>query len=310
MKKRVLGNTGIAISELGYGCAALFGKDVIGKQGLSDEGALHIIETAIEKGVNFFDTGFNYGYAEERLGRCLTEVFNTGKASRKDIIIETKCGETLNKDGSYGAYDWSPDWIKKSVEISLKRLNTDYIDLLAMHGGKVSDCSDQLLKTFDDLKSQGVIHAYGVNSFDDDFLNWICKEKCFDYVMLDYNILKQEREDTIQRLYEEGIGVLAGMALGQALFSRKKIRNRNDLWYFLRAFAHFRINMKKGRDFRFLTTQKDYSGNQLALRYVLDNAHVASAVFSTISLDHLLDDLKASEIRMPDNIRKEIIARA
>ena len=306
MNKRLLGKTGIELSELGYGCAALFGKDVMGKQGLSEEKALEIIRTALNKGVNFFDTGFNYGYAEERLGRCVSTLISEGLITRESIVIETKCGETLNADGSYGAYDWSPDWIKRSVEISLKRMNMDYIDLLAMHGGRAADCSDALLKTFDDLKTQGVIHAYGVNSFDDEFLSWILKEKCFDYVMLDYNIIKQEREDIIRKLEEAGVGVLAGMALGQSLFAKKRIKNRNDLWYYLRALAHFRENMKKSKDFRFLTEQKDYSGNQLALRYVLDNPHVTSAVFSTISVDHLIDDLGATDIVMPDEIRMQI----
>lgn len=306
MKKNFLGRSGIKISELGYGCAALFGKDVIGKQGLSDESALEILRAAINKGVNFFDTGFNYGYAEERLGRCLTEIFKNNEISRKEIIIETKCGETLNSDGSYGSYDWSPNWIKRSVEISLKRMGIEYIDLLAMHGGTPEDCSDELIHTFEDLKAQGIIRAYGVNSFDDRFLDWICKEQCFDYVMLDYNILKQSREEIIQRLYENGIGVLAGMALGQSLFAKKKIKNRNDLWYLLRALAHFRENMKKSKDFRFLTRQKGFSGNQLALRYVLDNPYVTSAVFSTINKAHLSDDLSAADIVMPDEIRKII----
>lgn len=71
MKMRKLGNTGIELSEVGYGAAALFGKDVLGKQGISDNRAYDIISTAINRGINFFDTGINYGYAEERLGRCI-----------------------------------------------------------------------------------------------------------------------------------------------------------------------------------------------------------------------------------------------
>lgn len=72
MKKRILGNTGIQISEVGYGVAALFGKDVLGKQGITEETAYELISTAIKQGVTFFDTGINYGYAEERLGRCIS----------------------------------------------------------------------------------------------------------------------------------------------------------------------------------------------------------------------------------------------
>lgn len=72
MKRRLLGKTGIELSEIGYGAAALFGKDVLGKQGITEDKAYDLITTAIKSGVSFFDTGINYGYAEERLGRCLS----------------------------------------------------------------------------------------------------------------------------------------------------------------------------------------------------------------------------------------------
>lgn len=309
MIKRELGKTGIKISECGYGCAALFGKNVLGKEGISDKQAYKLIITALEKGINFFDTGFNYGYAEERLGKCLRRAFKEGIVKREDVVIETKCGETLNDDGSYGDFDWSSDWIKKSVEISLKRLNLEYIDMLAIHGGDNNICTDEFIKTFEDLKSQGIIKSYGANTFDTDFLKWICKEKCFDYVMLDYNIMKQEREILIRALYDNEIGVLAGAALGQSLFSKRKIRNRNDLWYFLRSVVNFKAMRKKGKSFEFLNHYSGYTANQLALRYVLDNQYISSAVFNTTNVDHLTENLRATEITLPDNIRKRIISQ-
>ena len=169
MRKRILGNTGIQISEVGYGCAALWGKDVLGKQGVTEEQAYNLFETAFNQGVDFFDTGINYGYAEERLGRCLKSIISKGSAKREDFIIETKFGETINSDGSYGGSNWSPEWVKKSVDISLNRLGLDYIDLFAMHGGAPEDCTDAFMKTLQDLKDQGIIRAFGVNTFDDGF---------------------------------------------------------------------------------------------------------------------------------------------
>ena len=112
MNKRALGTTGIEISEVGYGAAALFGKDVLGKQGITEEQAYNIISTAIEHGINFFDTGFNYGYSEERLGRCISRAIGEGIARREDLVIETKYGETIKEDGSYGPKDFSAEWVK------------------------------------------------------------------------------------------------------------------------------------------------------------------------------------------------------
>ena len=312
MNKRKLGKTDIELSEIGYGAAALFGKNAFGKEGISEDIAYEIIETAIKNGISFFDTGINYGYAEERLGRCISQAIKKGIVCRSELAIETKCGETINSDGSYGPNDWSPDWIKKSLEISLNRLQLDYVDMFAMHGGSINDCTDELIQTFQNMKAQGLIKAYGINTFDTQVLEWIIDTQAFDFVMLDYNVIKQDREPLIDSLNEAGIGVIAGMALGQSLFSKNiyKIRNRNDIWYLLRTLVHFRDNLKKSKDFRFLTNQDGCTGNQLALRYVLDNPGISSAVFSTTNIEHLLENVKASSIVMPDNIRRKIKSRA
>ena len=308
MEKRLLGKTGIQLSELGYGAAALFGKNAFGKQGINDEEAYELFTVAISGGINFFDTGINYGYAEERLGNCLTTAISEGVISREQVVVETKFGEVINPDGSYGSIDFSSEWAKKSLEISLKRMKLDYVDLFAMHGGNISDCSDKLLNTLQEMKSQGLIRAFGINTFDSEVLEWIGKNNVFDYVMLDYSIIKQEREPIIQKLSNAGIGVIAGMALGQSLFSKNiyKIKGRNDLWYLLRTLRYFRGNLGKSKDFRFLTKQKDYSANQLALRYVIDNPGVCSAVFSTTKVSHLKENLIATSISMPESIRKRI----
>ena len=313
MKKRMLGKTGIELSEVGYGCAALWGKDILGKQALTEDKAYEVFAVALKSSISFFDTGFNYGYAEERLGRCIKRAVEEKIIdSRTEIVLETKCGETLNPDGTYGEMNWSPDWIKKSLEIQLKRLKTDYIDLYAIHGECPKKQLGELLKTFESLKTQGVIRAYGANSFNVDYLTWIAKEKCFDYVMPDYNIMRQEREPLIEILVNSGVGVIAGSALGESLYSKSVfgIKTRNDFWYLARAITRFRDLMSKSKDFRFLTKQKDYTANQLALRYVLDNPMISSAVFSTTRTDHLLDNLRAIDIEMPDSIKREIKRRS
>lgn len=312
MNKRTVGNTGIEISEVGYGAAALFGKNVLGKQGITEEQAYDLISEAIKYGITFFDTGFNYGYAEERLGRCISEAIKEGITHREHLVIETKCGETLNPDGSYGAYDWSSNWLNKSLEISLKRLKLDYIDLMAIHGECEKNKVSEVVHIFEDMKSQGLIRAYGVNSFNTEFLEWVAEEKCFDYVMLDYNILRQDREPLIEKLNQAGVAVIAGSAMGESLYSKKifRVKNRNDFWYLARAIARFRGLINKSKDFRFLTKCKEYTANQLALRYVLDNKNISSACFSTINTNHLIENLKAVDIEMPKYILREIKRRA
>ena len=306
MKKRKLGNTGIELSEVGYGAAALFGKDVLGKQGITEEQAYDLISTAIGKGVTFFDTGINYGYSEDRLGRCIQKATKNGIIKREDLVIETKCGETVNADGSYGPYNWSVDNLKNNLEISLKRLQLNYVDLLAMHGECDIKEVDGVIKTFESFKSQGLIKAYGVNTFNTEFVDWVVKEKCFDYVMLDYNVMKQDREPQIEKLYNAGIGVIAGASLGQSLYAKKLKLNRNDLWYTLRSMFRFKYMRQKSKDFRFLNDVAGFTANQLALRYVLDNEKITSAAFNTTSVEHLIENLKAVDMTMPDGMRARI----
>lgn len=312
MKYKMLGSTGVKLSEVGYGAAALFGKDVLGKQGITERQAYQIFMAAVRRGVTFFDTGINYGYAEERLGRCISRAARKAPSIRSKLVIETKCGETINPDGSYGASDWSPGWVRRSLEISLERLGLEYVDLFAMHGGSVEDCSDRLIHTFQDLKAQGLIRAYGINTFDTKVLKWAAKERCFDYVMLDYNILRQDREPLIDVLAGAGVAVIAGSAMGESLYVKgiSSIRGRNDLWYLARAAARFRGLAGRSRGFKFLARQEGYTANQLALRYVLDNKNVSSAVFSTVNLGHLVEDLEAVDMQMPEGVRREIKKRA
>lgn len=121
------------MSELGYGCASLWGKPGF----TSDDEAVSLFRKAYELGINFFDTGFSYGVAEKRLGHCIKEA---GKDARKNMVISTKCGTRVSEKGRY-YHDWSVEWMKRSLDISLKRLGIDYIDMLQLHGPSVNEIS-------------------------------------------------------------------------------------------------------------------------------------------------------------------------
>lgn len=307
MKKRTLGNTDIMLSELGYGCTAQFGKDFLGKPGIDEELALSLVTTALNSGITFFDTGFNYGYAEERLGRCLSSLFSNGICKRENLIIQTKGCETLNEDGSYGKNDYSPEWIKKTIEISLKRLKLDYIDLFALHDANTEVLTDSLFCLLDDLKRQRIIRAYGVGGVSDEFGYWICKEKCFDYVMLTYNYAEARRNPLIEELGKNGIGVLTGGSLNRSLNTFKLIpHSRNDLWYLARVLTRFRSDLNRSKKFDFIRKVNGMTPQQISLAYVLENYNITSAAFNTLRLDHLIENVKAAEMRVPFDIKKQI----
>src|SRR6185503_5520197 len=153
MKLRPFGNTGMNVSEIGLGAWQLANPDW-GVDSKSE--GLRIIQKSLEAGCNFFDTapGYGGGRSEELLGEGL-------KSVRKDIIICTKFGHTAE-----GASDFGTNAIRRSIEASMRRLQTDYLDIVLMHNppremmdGRVNSQYEE----FEKLKAEGKIREYGVS---------------------------------------------------------------------------------------------------------------------------------------------------
>ena len=297
LEQRPLGNTDICISKLGYGCASVWGKQMI-----SDEQAKKLFEKAYGLGIRYFDTGHSYGMAEQRIGKILKSSY----IRREDLVLSTKFGTRMIRGRL--VHDASPQWMRKSVELSLKRMYTDYIDCLQIHGPQISDFTSELYDAFEDLKEKGMIRAAGANSFDTDVLEFICRERKLDFVMLDYNIMKRSREKLIKKLYKNGIGVIAGAPLAESLYSRRifRIRDKKDLWYLARALKNFRKEAVLGRQYRFINDVPGITGSQAALKYVLDNPMIAAAVFGTVSMKHLEENVKAADLVIPGKVLEKI----
>ena len=295
---RRLGKTEICLSPLGFGCASVWGKDII-----SDKQAQELFEKAYEFGITFFDTGHSYGNAEERIGKILK---TSQIVKRNNIVISTKFG-IRNINGKL-VHDVSPEWIKESVKISLRRMGISYIDCLQIHGPRISDFTEELYSVLDELKEKGIVRAVGANSFDTDVLEFICKEKRLDFVMLDYNIMRRDREELIQKLQANDIGVIAGAALAESLYSNRifKIRGKKDVWYLARAIKNFREQFFHGWKYRFINHVEGTTGAQIALGFVLNNPMVSSAVFGTTTMSHLEENVRAVCVETPQEVLEKI----
>ena len=161
MDKRYLGDTGIAVSQLGLGTVK-FGRNqgVKYPQGfeLPSEGELSdLLSMAKDLGINMLDTAPAYGSSEERLGRLLI-------GQRKDWVIVGKAGEEFIDGSSF--YDFSPDHLEFSLNRSLQRLQTDYIDILMIHsdGNDVANLSDEAIAKMQDFKQRGLVRAIGAST--------------------------------------------------------------------------------------------------------------------------------------------------
>jgi len=300
MQHRPLGRTGLTVSEIGLGCASYWGRP-----GFPEREAVGLVHEALDHGVTFFDTGASYshGEAEPRLGRALK-----GRAL-DGVVVATKAG-TFHGGGGRIARDFSPAGVAASVERSLKNLGLETIGLLQLHGPAAEELTDELLGVLGGLRDRGLVRALGLNSFDPAVVDRAIDLPAFDVVMVDYNVLRPEREPLIARAAAAGKGVLAGMplAMGHTGGQVLKLRRARDVWYALRALKSHRAEVARGARFGFLGHIPGMTGAQAALAYVLANPNVACAVAGTTRRGHLLDNIAASGMALPQAVTARIRA--
>jgi aryl-alcohol dehydrogenase-like predicted oxidoreductase len=297
MLYRPLGRTGLNVSEIGFGAASWWGK-----RQFNEILAARLVDAAIAGGVTFFDTGSSYsgGNAEPRLGRVLKGRDASG------LVIATKAG-TFAEGRAIGR-DFSPAAIVASAERSLRNLGLEVLPLLQLHGPSVNELTDDLRAALQGLKARGLVRALGVNSFDPAVIDHVMGLPDFDVVMVDYNVLRPEREPLIARAAAAGKGVLAGMALamGHTGGQIAKIRAPRDLWYAARGLMRHRREVAQGARFGFLHRRPEMTGSQAALAFVLANRDVACAVVGTTRMAHLSENLAASGLVLPPDLMARI----
>jgi aryl-alcohol dehydrogenase-like predicted oxidoreductase len=299
MLYRSLGNTGLRVSEIGFGAASYWGKKVF------DEAvAIRLIHAAIDHGVTLFDTGASYsdGNAEPRLGRALSSL-----KTKHDLVVATKAGSYTDERGKRRE-DFSALGVRRTVEASLLRLGLDAVPLLQLHGPEIANITDDLLDTLARLREEGKILHLSVNSFDVNVIEHVMRLPLFGVVMIDYNILRPERESVIAKLAARNFGILAGMALGGGLYRKNRfhIRGIQDVWYAARAWKNHRYDIKRGRNFHFLEHEGRLTSAEIALAWVLRKPEISCAVLGTTRMSHLLANVRASGEILSDELLRKI----
>jgi len=200
METRILGNTGMEISRLGIGLAA------IGEEETFDtiKTVEVVLKTALDEGIKFFDTAECYFYSEEMVGHSISD-------RRSEFLLATKCGHPHppTPSGEYEA-DWSLEGISLSIDRSLKRLKTDYVDLLQLHS-----CSVEVLEQGDVIAALTKARDAGKTRFigysgDNEAAQWAVDSGHFDTLQTSFNLADQRpRNGLLQRAKQNGLGVIA-----------------------------------------------------------------------------------------------------
>jgi len=219
MRYRRLGDSGLVVSAVGVGCNN-FGRR------LDADGTRAVVEAALEVGINFFDTadiyGDPHGTSEEQLGAAL-------KGRRDDVVIATKFGMDMHgaNGPDYGARG-ARRYVMRAVEASLRRLNTDYIDLYQMHEPDPGTPIEETLSALDDLVRSGKVRYIGCSNFagwqiaDADWTARSAGLTRFISAQNHYNLLNREVEaEVLPACQRFGLGMLPYYPLASGLLTGK-----------------------------------------------------------------------------------------
>lgn len=282
MKLRKLLKTDLEISEISFGCMSL---------GDNHTENARLLHKAYEGGINYFDTAdlYQQGENEVSVGKAL-------KGMRDKVFIATKVGNQLRADGS-GKWDWNPtkEYILKAVHESLRRLQTDYIDLYQLHGGTIDDPIDETIEAFEILKQQGHIRYYGISSIRPNVIREYVQRADMVSVMMQYSLLDRRPEESCLQLLEENeIGVIVRGGIARGLLAGKEPQS----------YLNYSVEQvgKAAQKIKEITNGKSLS--QVALQFVLAPkaiATVAAGIRTEAQLNDILGitkipDLTSSEI--------------
>lgn len=209
LKTRLLGKSGIHVTEIGMGLWAA-GGDQWGPT--DDRVVLDAIESALESGVNFFDTADVYGsgHSEELLGQAM-------QGRRDQFIVASKIGwRDFDSERGQTAYD-TVEKLIAGVESNLRRLKTDYLDVIQSHISYREPTMDIFLEGFQRLQEQGKIRAYGVSTSDFEYLKHFNHDGHCSTLQIDYSLLNRTPEAEILpycQTHNIGVIVRGGLAMG------------------------------------------------------------------------------------------------
>lgn len=301
MEYRELGGTGISASVLGFGMWPIGGTQHAGDYGdVSTEQAIAAIERALELGITLFDTAPAYGngHAETILGR--------GLGSRRDkAVIVTKCAVHWDYDAETWVTTSNHDDIVRSAEESLRRIGTDWLDVLLIHVPDPDGSPEGSMDAFGELVATGKVRAVGVSNFTIDQLDAYGEFGPIDVQQVGYNMLDRRAEAAmIPHCAEHGIGLMTYGALCHGLFSGvwdadttfpdADWRSKGDV-FGLPLFAgdNLRHNIAVAARLAEFAATRELSLPQLAIAWVAGNPSVATALAGMRSADEVEENVAA-----------------
>ncbi len=310
MKYRNLGNTDIAVSEVGFGVWTVstgwWGEVV-------DDRSVRLLRQAHERGINYFDTADTYGS-----GKGETLLADAFGHMRDRIVISTKIGydfynHTARRGQQERPQDWSEGFLRFALEQSLKRLDTDYIDFLQLHNTKMDAAeNDELFAVMESFKDEGKIRSYGAAlgpkiGWRDEGVKMM-RERDLAGLQMIYNILEQDPgRDLIEAARETDTSLVVRVPHSSGMLEGKYDENTtfgpNDHRRH-RPKEWLTTGLKKVESLSFLTESGGRTLGQAALKFILASPEVASTLPNIYDEEQIEEFAVTSET--PDLTEEEL----
>ncbi|TQR21056.1 aldo/keto reductase [Psychrobacillus vulpis] len=282
MKKRQLGKSNLLVSEIGFGCMSL---------PTNQQEANNIIQVALDNGITYFDTAdlYDNGENEKIVGSAL-------KNYRQNIILATKVGNRLNDSGVGWTWDPSKEWITKGIHESLKRLQTDYIDVYQLHGGTMEDNADEVIDTMESLKKEGLIREYGISSIRPNVIDRFLQKSSAVSVMMQYSLLDRRPEEWFSLLDKHDTSLLSRGTLAKGLLTPGGLIRANSTKEYLSYSKEELIETIEQ------LLSLDAPITSVSLQYVLQKNVTASMIIGASSTEQLLESIQAYNMDVSEDI--------
>jgi aryl-alcohol dehydrogenase-like predicted oxidoreductase len=306
MQKRKLGNSGLEVSALGYGCMGLsanYGPPTERQDGIK------IIRQAVERGVTLFDTAETYGpfTNEELVGEALAPF-------RKDVVIATKFGFGINPDGTRYGLDSRPDHIRQVADASLRRLNVEAIDLLYQHRVDPNVPIEDVAGTVKQLIERGKVRHFGLSEAGAQTIRRAHSVQPVTAVQSEYSLWTRDPEQNgvLAACEELGIGFVPFSPLGAGFLTGKIGTNTEfDSTDFRNKSPRFTpearaANLALVDLLKRIAERKHATPAQIALAWLLAQKPWIVPIPGTTKLHRLEENLGAAHIELTPGDLREI----